>query len=484
MWKSIEDYDGDFAKLSSQELRGLESVWFEQKEAIEARGVFQEFLKRLQRRWAIETGIIERVYSLDRGITEVLIEQGINSSLIPTNSTDRNPELVAQIIIDHTRAIEAIFDFVKGTRTLSTSYIKELHSLFTQHQDTTTARDSLGKLIEVKLIRGDYKILPNNPTRPDGTVYEYCPPEHVASEMDRLIELHLEHLEKNVPPEVESAWLHHRFSQIHPFQDGNGRVARALASLIFLRAGWLPLTITRDMREKYISALERADEGDLSDLVNVFATNLKKTFVKALTLAEQVRFREGVDQVIESAKDIFVKKKEDLYRQWEAAKEIATQLHDDAYVRFHELRQRLEADIGGFSDDFYFTVAQEHNGGERPHWFRRQIIYSAKSMDYFANTRAYHSWIRLTLGTKPQAEILLSFHGLGQEYGGIIAATLCFFHREETEDGFRDATDVVCVPEDIFQINYKDDRTEARDRFATWLEQSLIKAMEMWRKDL
>ena len=33
--------------------------------------------------------------------------------------------------------------------------------------------------------------------------------------------------------EIEATWLHHRFTQIHPFQDGNGRVARALASLVF-----------------------------------------------------------------------------------------------------------------------------------------------------------------------------------------------------------------------------------------------------------
>jgi Fic family protein len=48
---------------------------------------------------------------------------------------------------------------------------------------------------------------------------------HVAAEMDKLVELHREHRAAGVAPEVESAWLHHRFTQIHPFQDGNGRVA-------------------------------------------------------------------------------------------------------------------------------------------------------------------------------------------------------------------------------------------------------------------
>ena len=51
---------------------------------------------------------------------------------------------------------------------------------------------------------------------------------------------------RGVPVEVEAAWLHHRFTQIHPYQDGNGRVARALASLLFIKAGWFPVVVTRD----------------------------------------------------------------------------------------------------------------------------------------------------------------------------------------------------------------------------------------------
>ena len=42
---------------------------------------------------------------------------------------------------------------------------------------------------------------------------------------------------------MEAAWLHHRFVQIHPFQDGNGRIARALSTLIFVKAGWFPLVV-------------------------------------------------------------------------------------------------------------------------------------------------------------------------------------------------------------------------------------------------
>ena len=46
--------------------------------------------------------------------------------------------------------------------------------------------------------------------------------------MNRLFEMHEEFKAKPLPTEVRAAWLHHRYVQIHPFQDGNGRTGRLL----------------------------------------------------------------------------------------------------------------------------------------------------------------------------------------------------------------------------------------------------------------
>ena len=100
--------------------------------------------------------------------------------------------------------------------------------------------------------------------------------------MDRLIELHEAHV--SVPPEVEAAWLHHRFTQIHPFQDGNGRIARALATLVFVKAGWFPLVVRNEELALYLDALEQADRGDLRELVKLFAGLQKDELIKALSV--------------------------------------------------------------------------------------------------------------------------------------------------------------------------------------------------------
>lgn len=313
LWEPIEDLHSDWKNLASSELPPLVTVWNEQAERLRQSSEFQTFNEKLRREIAIETGIMERLYTIDRGITRLLIEQGINEALIPHGATDRPVKQVVSLIKDQEAAIEGLFDFVGGQRTLSTSYIKQLHQLLTQSQDSTEALEpGTGKIFRVPLIKGDWKRQPNNPLRPDGSVHHYCPPEQVASEMDKLIVLHHQHCDQKVPPEIESAWLHHRFTQVHPFQDGNGRVARCLASLVFIQASWFPLVLTRDDRAVYIAALEEADQGNLSSLINLFAKSQKQSFLRSLGLSEQVlsetrRTKAIISSIAEKFKQIILR---------------------------------------------------------------------------------------------------------------------------------------------------------------------------------
>ena len=284
-WRPIDDLPDGWQDLADPGLHARARRWAEIREGVGSERAISDFNERLKREWAIETGLIERVYTLTRGITELLIERGLREELIPTSATDRDPGLVYDMLQDHATAVDGLFDFVKRERRLSTSYIRELHAVLLAHQETASARDVFGRRVEMPLTKGEYKQRPNNPVRPDGRIHEYCPPEQVASEMDRLIEVHLEHGARGIPPEVESAWLHHRFVQIHPFQDGNGRVARALATLVMIRAGWFPLVVTDSGRGDYIDALESADAGDLRPLVRLFSRIQRRAFEGAMNTA-------------------------------------------------------------------------------------------------------------------------------------------------------------------------------------------------------
>lgn len=168
--------------------------------------------------------------------------------------------------------------------------------------------DQFGNIVELALLKGAWKQQSNNPQRKDGTMHSYCPPINVQDEMDRLVKWHEEHRERGVSPEVEAAWFHHRFTQIHPCQDGNGRVTRALASLVFLRAGWFPLVFLGDRRVEYLGALEEADRGNIEPLIALFGQVQRKAFQRALSLSEDVlighleeQIEEQIAQIISAA---------------------------------------------------------------------------------------------------------------------------------------------------------------------------------------
>ena len=201
-WRRIEDLPEGWESLADTDLRYLAEYWEEHREEMVSHGAVKDFNERLKREWAIETGLIERIYTLDRGTTEILLERGIEENLISAAATDRDPALVRDIIQDHANALEGLFDYVKGDRELTTSFVKELHSVLLAHQDTASARNTFGRTVEMPLAKGEYKKRPNSPTRPDGLLHQHCPPEQVASEMDRLMEMHARHQEWEVVPEI------------------------------------------------------------------------------------------------------------------------------------------------------------------------------------------------------------------------------------------------------------------------------------------
>ena len=172
----------------------------------------------------IETGIIEGLYTLDRGVTETLVTEGIAADHIERSSTNIEPAKLVAILRSHQDSIDLVNEQIKDGRSLTKFFLQELHSSVTASQETVETIDQFGKLFQTQLIRGRFKTQPNNPSRPDGSIHEYCPPEQVDSQLEVLIQTYDESQVSitNVHPMLVAAWMHLAFSQIHPFQDGNG----------------------------------------------------------------------------------------------------------------------------------------------------------------------------------------------------------------------------------------------------------------------
>ncbi len=481
-WAPITDLgDDDFAAASS-ELPALMSVWNEHRRELPERRV-KEFNDRLNREWAIETGIIERLYTIDEGTTRLMIERGIDASLIAHDDNGRSPEIIAGMIRDHQEAVEWLFDVVLQQRPLSTSFIKELHAFITRKQTYAEGVDLLGRPRHAPLTHGAYKKRPNNPTRRDGKVHEYCPYEHVDAEMERLVELHAQHADTGVPPDLSAAWLHHRFIQVHPFEDGNGRVARALASLVLIRAEWFPLVVNRKDRSKYIDTLESADAGDMAPFTRMIGSLQKQACLAGLSILGDVhREDERLEQMLDAIEERYRSHGPVRHAGTGQTKLIATYLRGIAEEKFADVRAGLES-RGFAAAERRVSVSSGGDDTGEQHWFRYQVVETAKSLDYFANLDDYHTWVRLTFTTESgRSEILLSFHTVGHESRDLVGACMCFYRRQQAHDIKQQVTELQTVSESLFQLDGSEPPEAALRRFGPWLADALIMGLDQWRR--
>ena len=376
-----------------------------------------------------------------------------------------------------------LHQFVSGGRPLGTSYIKELHQVLTAHQDTYVATDTLGYLVEPALPKGEWKSLPNSVEHADGTVFEYCPPEHVAQEMEHLVALHARHDRDGVPPDIEAAWIHHRFTLIHPFTDGNGRVARCLATLVLLKAEWLPLVITRKDREPYISALRSADNGDLRPLVDFFGALQCKAIREALSLSEElVAEAKAVESVLDSVKAKLDKRRAALSKLVERAFETASSLELLARDRLREVAAEVQSTIADVGYKAYVYFASKGDPKAKYHYY--QIVQCARSLGYFANLSTYQAWAALAIVTEQKCEILFSFHGIGRDAPGVLGCAAMAYTKEQTESGENAVGEVTPLAEAPFGFTYIEDPVEVRQRFRAWLDQCIVRGLDYWQKTL
>jgi len=487
-WSKIENLPENWETLVNEEVQSLARVWLDQSSELKETTEYLRFLERLERRIAIETGVIERLYTIDRGTTQLLIEQGFVEAIIPYGSMNKPVFEVLALIQDQKQALSGLFAFVAQHRQLSTSYIKQLHQLLTNHQDSTEALDPFGNKGLVTLLKGDWKKYPNNPTRPSGEIYYYCPPEQVTPQMEQLIAWHLQHEKMKVPPEVEAAWLHHRFSQIHPFQDGNGRVARCLASLVFIRAGWFPLVVTRDDRTAYIDALEAADEGNLKPLIDLFALAQRPQITRALDLSvvEEAEGT-GIQSVIASIADkLRQTETQKVENQRIQTRSLAEKLFGQSQSQLESVKHQLDVSTKGLVGINRVALSSAQSNDPTSGYYQIQIVETAKKLDYWANLKSYKSWSKLsTFMQDSRVEILLSFHLYGREFRGQMACSACAYKKLLTDDpDSKDAFSIEPLTQSPFTFSYLDNEDDTKQRFKDWVDTAVTVGLVYLRKEL
>ena len=143
---------------------------------------------------------------------------------------------------------------------LTQHFIRTLHKTLLR-EDYTVYRTLPGGVQTSYVIHaGQYKTRPNSVITRYGDRFEYATPEETPALMSDLIDWYndAERSGKFTPIEL-AAIFHYRYIRIHPFEDGNGRIARLMLNYILTRHDY-PMIVVRSRKKKeYLEALHRTD---------------------------------------------------------------------------------------------------------------------------------------------------------------------------------------------------------------------------------
>lgn len=226
----------------------------------------QKIFSKFRLEWNFNSNAIEG-NQISLGETQIFLEQGLTSKGKPFKDY--------LDIRGHDDAIHFLKDLIKDKHLLVEAVIRELHKILLVEPYETDAITPDGKSIKKTVKLGEYKSLPNHVLKQDGSIHRYASPEQTPILMADLLKwFHGEVDKRELHPVIIASVFHHRFTAIHPFDDGNGRLARLLTNLILMQDGYPPVIIKAAKRDEYIFALRKADQGDTSDLVQLIGGEL------------------------------------------------------------------------------------------------------------------------------------------------------------------------------------------------------------------
>jgi len=240
-----------------------------------------------------------------------------------------------------------------------------------------------------------------------------------------------------------------------------------LASLLFIKAGWFPVVVTRDDRAEYIDALEVADESSLSALVSFFVNGQRRELGKAMRVFPDARPIQTVSEAIAAAKNVLHPGKGLDPAIWVNAKSIADKLMAFTETRLEEIKKSLETEIGQTKLSVKLSFAELR-------------FPELLQLAYEPNTSVYHEARALSIGTREPlgfpfwSHFEVHAHAIGSKFRGLIGFVSVF-------SGFANTQLISKAP---FLVNYAESYESAERRFRPWLEESLVNALTLWRKSL
>lgn len=217
---------------------------------------------RLLRAAALDSSALDGLFPANPELTTMVLSSAISG--MP------GPDDPAGVIVEcHRRALVLASEAAVAGRRVDPHLMAVLQDVITEAQASYTVTTDRGEIVEVDLPRRQYKPVSNYVPLPRGGLMVFAPAPMVAAEMERLGNELGSVAFAALHPAVQAAYAHYALATIHPFADGNGRLARTVASVFLMRAADVPLIIFAEQWPAYYQALKLAQQdGDSQALVD------------------------------------------------------------------------------------------------------------------------------------------------------------------------------------------------------------------------
>ena len=214
--------------------------------------------------------------SLTLAETDFILEEGLTIQGKPLK--DHNE------VFSHARAIERIYGLLNRSENITQQDVFQLH------ETVLTER-----VLDIYQPVGKWKVQSNFTTYTDKDNKQQWREYPAPQKIDGLMSQWLDNLNNSLTTAHNQdiaadiyADLHLSFVTIHPFFDGNGRMARLLANLPVLKSGFPPIVVPQEDRYRYKQCLSDYQNtvknlADLSDFVQLPANSEKQSFVELCT---------------------------------------------------------------------------------------------------------------------------------------------------------------------------------------------------------
>lgn len=337
---------------------------------------------------ALDTGAIEGLYEVDRGFTfTVALETAAWEAALAQKGEQVRPLFEAQL-----RAYDYVLDLATEAQPLAEAAIRKLHEVVCDAQATYRVMTAIGPQ-EQPLPKGQYKVLPNHVRTRKGTEHSYAPVDVTSAEMARLLGELRNQAFLAAHPVQQAAYAHYGLVVIHPFADGNGRVARAVASAYTYRAISMPILILSEQKGAYLDALEAADSGQYQTFVNfVLARSLDTIQLVADSLGPA--HLQNADQTIARINSLYVTKGGYTHEQVDkAAEQLASALASEISKVLAKAAPRVSSNA---------SLARGGGNPGPPDQRHRNPFNGDLRLDITASTsaplqagvrRIYHAWV-------------------------------------------------------------------------------------------